>query len=206
MDLSKDEINLADTVDCYNFSQHQHHSFGLLKRCELATMLKLKRKFHSRKRRLNSASSSTAGSVSDLEDRVVMLCEDVPTESSFDSGSQSPGASFDRGSQSEEHESGSEPHIIHLSRDRRSYRQACYVEKEPTQTQKKCYIQTVMQVYESFPELKKLSYILCPQKCLSLWYLWVEMLCACAYMSSDCTYPAGKVHSQSLCLSCLWVK
>lgn len=125
-------------------------------------MLNLKRKFHS-KRRLNSASSSTAGSVSDLEDRVVMLCEDIPTENSFDSdrgslspgarscrGSQSPGARSSRGSQSEEHESGSEPHIFHLSRDRLSYRRACYVEREPPQAQREYYIQRVVQVYEYF--------------------------------------------------------
>lgn len=113
-------------------------------------MLNLNKKFHSRKRRLNSASSSTAGSVSDLEDRVVMLCEDIPVENSFDSGrgSNSIGARSSRDSQSEEHESGSEPHIIHLSRDRRSYRQACYVEREPRRPHKEYYIQRVVQVYE----------------------------------------------------------
>ncbi|XP_044190802.1 plectin a isoform X16 [Thunnus albacares] len=110
-------------------------------------MLKLKRKFHS-KRRLNSASSSTAGSVSDLEDRVVMLCEDIPAENSFDlgRGSLSPGAHSSRGSQSDEQESGSEPHIFHLSRDRLSYRQACYVEREPPRTQREYYVQRVVQV------------------------------------------------------------
>lgn len=112
-------------------------------------MLNIKRKFHS-KRRLNSASSSTAGSVSDLEDRVIMLCEDVPAESSFDSGrgSQSPGARLSRGSQNEEHESGMDPHLIRLSRDRLSYRRACYMEKEAPRAQKEYYIQRVAQVYE----------------------------------------------------------
>lgn len=112
-------------------------------------MMSLKRKFRP-KRRLNSASSSTAGSVSDLEDRVVMLCEDIPTENSFDSGqgSQSPGARSSRGSHSEEHESGSEPPIIHMSRDRLSYRQACYVEREPPKAHREYYIQRVVQVYE----------------------------------------------------------
>lgn len=114
----------------------------------VATMLKLKRKFSS-KRRLNSTSSSTAGSVSDAEDRVVMLCEDIPAESSFDSGrgSQSPGARSSRGSQSEEHESGTEPHIFHLSRDRLSYRQACYVERERPRGRKEYFIHSV-QEYE----------------------------------------------------------
>lgn len=125
----------------------------------ITTMLNLKRKFHS-KRRLNSASSSTVGSVSDLEDRVVMLCEDIPAENSFDSGrgSHSLGARSSRGSHSEEHESGSEPHIIHLSRDRRSYRQACYVEREPTPVYKEYYVQRVVQVYEylQFNVLEKL--------------------------------------------------
>ncbi|KAI4818180.1 hypothetical protein KUCAC02_011539, partial [Chaenocephalus aceratus] len=52
---------------------------------------------------LNSASSSTAGSASDLDDRVVMLCEDIPNESSFDScrGSTGPGARSGRGSRSD---------------------------------------------------------------------------------------------------------
>lgn len=41
-------------------------------------MLKLKKKFHSR-RRLHSASSSVVGgSITDLDDRVVMLCEEIP--------------------------------------------------------------------------------------------------------------------------------
>lgn len=114
----------------------------------VATMLNLKRRFHSRKKRLNSASSSTAGSLSDLEDRVVMLCEDVPAENSSDSGrgSRSPGVRSSRGSQSEGHESGSEPHIVHLSRDRLSYRQACYVEREPPRAHRG-FIQKRVQVY-----------------------------------------------------------
>lgn len=74
-------------------------------------MHSLKKKFRSSKRRLNSTSSSTQGSVSDLEDRVVMLCEDIPAESSsFDSGqgSQSPGkSSSSLGSQNREQEAGS---------------------------------------------------------------------------------------------------
>ena len=112
-------------------------------------MLKLKRRFSS-KRRLNSASSSTAGSVSDLEDRVVMLCEDIPNENSFDSGRGSAGlgARSSRGSQSEEHDS--EPHMGHLSRDRLSNRQACFVEQKPPRPHKEYYIQRVMQVYGSF--------------------------------------------------------
>lgn len=95
-------------------------------------MLTLKRKFHS-KRHLNSASSSTVGSVSDLEDRVVMLCEDVPTENSFDSGrgSQSPEAR----SHSEDRPSGSQPRILHLSR----HRQASYVTEEPAQAPRDHY-------------------------------------------------------------------
>lgn len=108
-------------------------------------MLSLKRKMS--KRRLNSASSSTAGSVSDLEDRVVMLCDDIPAERSFDSGrgSTSTRARSSRGSQSEEHEGGSPPQMVHLSRDRSSYRKACYVDRDPP---KGYYIQRVVQVYE----------------------------------------------------------
>ena len=85
-------------------------------------MHKLRRKFNSR-RRLNSASSSTAGSVSDLDDRVIMMCEDVPNErSSLDSGrgSRSLRARSSRGSQGEELD------WAPPGRDRRSYRQACY--------------------------------------------------------------------------------
>lgn len=110
---------------------------------ESARMYKLKRRFSS-KRRLDSTSSSTAGSVSDLEDRVIMLCEDVPNEDSFDSGlsSRSLGARSGRGSQSEEPESGSEPRLVRLSRDRR----ACYAQKDPWRDY---YVQRVVQVYES---------------------------------------------------------
>lgn len=82
-------------------------------------MYKLRKKFSS-KRRLNSASSSTAGSVSDLEDRVIMMCEDGPNQSRPDWDWSSS-----RGSRSE---SGSEPPVIHLSRDRLSNRQACCVD------------------------------------------------------------------------------
>lgn len=116
-------------------------------------MLKLRRKFHS-KRRLHSASSSTAGSASDLDDRVVMLCEDVPANgSSFDSGrgSQSPGQRSSRGSRGEERECGPEaPRVVHLSRERSSSRQACYAERErdPARPYREYYIQRVVEVYE----------------------------------------------------------
>ena len=53
----------------------------------------LKKRFKHRKRS-GSLVGSVTGSISDVEDRVVMLCEDVPSEgSSWDSGrgSQSPG-------------------------------------------------------------------------------------------------------------------
>lgn len=55
-------------------------------------MLSLKRRLSFRKRR--ASNSGTTGSVSDAEDRVVMLCEEIPSESSLDSGngSQSLGA------------------------------------------------------------------------------------------------------------------
>lgn len=150
VDLSQDEINLKAIVDLifffiYNFTHLDSFSAVNL---TVATMLNLKRRFHSRKRRLNSASSSTVGSLSDLEDRVVMLCEDFPAQNSSDSGrgSRSPEVRPGRGSQSEGHESGSEPHIIHLSRDRLSYRQACCVEREPPRAHRG-FIQTCVQVY-----------------------------------------------------------
>lgn len=57
-------------------------------------MQSLKKRFKNRKRR-GSLVGSMTGSVSDVEDRVVMFCEDIPSEgSSWDSGqgSQSPGA------------------------------------------------------------------------------------------------------------------
>lgn len=148
-------------------------------------MLSLKRKFRS-KRRLTSVSSSTAGSVSDLEDRVVMLCEDIPTENSFDSGrgSSSPGARFSRDSQSEDHESGSAPHIIHLSRDGLSYSQACYVELEPPRAQKEYYIQRVAQVYEYLFKCCVLEKLKCAEftlhsesSKLSYSLLFVDMRC-----------------------------
>ena len=64
-------------------------------------MKKLKRKFHSQ-RRLNSASSSVAGgSISDLHDRVVMQCDEIPfsaTTTTSTSTSTATDASLDRGS------------------------------------------------------------------------------------------------------------
>ncbi|CAG5956560.1 unnamed protein product [Menidia menidia] len=48
-------------------------------------MHKLRRKLHSR-RRLGSSSSSAAGSVGDLEDRVIMTCEEIPVQGSSDWG------------------------------------------------------------------------------------------------------------------------
>lgn len=108
-------------------------------------MLNLKRKFQSKRRR-SSASSSTAGSVSDADGRVVMLCEDVPNENSSEvfhnAGTRLRGSSL-----SEENESESEPSIFHLSRDRLSYRRACYVEREPAQHQREYYIQRVVKMY-----------------------------------------------------------
>lgn len=174
-------------------------------------MLKVKRKLSMKKRRLNSASSSTVGSVSDLEDRVVMLCEDVPNENSFDSGrgSNSAGARSSRGSQCDEHESGSEQRYIHLSRDRHSYRQACYVEREPTRAQTQYYIQRVVQVYEY---LFNLMLSLCPAVSFSQVFVGIRsafypwMLCACAYMLLDRTYPPGRVLSEGVCLSPLSIK
>lgn len=106
-------------------------------------------------RRLNSASSSTAGSVSDLEDRVVMLCEDIPTESSFDSGrgSYSVGARSSRGSHSEDQE----PHGFHQSRDRLSdrlsHRQISSEEREPAQAHREYYTQRVYEFF--FKSLRK---------------------------------------------------
>lgn len=76
----------------------------------IAKMSNLKRRGMYRKRCLNSSSNSTASTVSDLEDRVIMLCGDNPNKNSFDSGrgSYSPGAHFSRGSQNKGHKSGSE--------------------------------------------------------------------------------------------------
>lgn len=79
-----------------------------------------------------------------------MLCEDIPAENSFDSGrgSQSSGARSSRGSHSEEHESGSGPHILYLSRERLSCRQASYVMEEPMQAHREYYVQGDVHVYE----------------------------------------------------------
>lgn len=47
-------------------------------------LLNMKRRLSFKKRR--TGSSSTVASASDLEDRVVMFCEEIPSESSLDSG------------------------------------------------------------------------------------------------------------------------
>ena len=69
-------------------------------------MLSLKRRLSFRKRR--ASNSSTPGSVSDAEDRVVMVCEAIPSESSLDSGrgSQSPGACSNGDSYAAEDDTG----------------------------------------------------------------------------------------------------
>lgn len=82
-----------------------------------------------------------------------MLCEDVPAESSFDSGrgSQSLGARSSRGSHSEEHELGWAPHILHLSRERLSSREASFVIEEPMQVHREYHLQGDVHVYEYDP-------------------------------------------------------
>lgn len=104
-------------------------------------MLSLKKKYRSIKSSLNSPSSSTGGSLNDLENRVVMLCEEFPVEQSLDS--QNHGARSSQGSRCQGGTSESEPPVIHLSRDRLSYRKACYVEGEPNPG----FSQKVVQVY-----------------------------------------------------------
>lgn len=111
-------------------------------------MLSLKKKYRSIKSSLNSPSSSTGGSLNDLENRVVMLCEEFPVEQSLDSGhgSQNHRVRSSQGSRSQGGTSESEAPVIHLSRDRLSYRKACYVETEPNPTHKG-FSQKVVQVY-----------------------------------------------------------
>lgn len=128
------------------------------------TMWSLKKKFHRKKRHGSSASSSAHGSVSDLEDRVVMLCEDLPNESSYDSGSETLSqrstsrrstsrssmsrTSMSRSSQSGEQEPGMASYHPAISRDRLSYRQACYFEEVPTASQQGYYqVRRVQAVY-----------------------------------------------------------
>lgn len=114
-----------------------------------AAMLSLKKKYRSIKSSLNSPSSSTGGSLNDLENRVVMLCEEFPVEQSgLDSGqgSQNHRARSSQGSWSQGGTSESERPVIHLSRDRLSYRKACYVETEPNPAHKG-FSQKVVQVY-----------------------------------------------------------
>lgn len=74
-----------------------------------------------RKRR-RSSSSSVHGSLGDLEDRVIMLCENMPSERSFDSfESQSPEACSSVGSQSEEFELNKERWLSPVNRDKMAY-------------------------------------------------------------------------------------
>lgn len=97
-------------------------------------MLSLKRKLRTKKRR-SSSSSSAHGSVSDLDNRVVMLCENVPSEGSFDSDSQSPEARSSCGSQSGEFELSMDQRLSPVNRDKTSYRVAYYSEMVPAGTQ-----------------------------------------------------------------------
>lgn len=102
--------------------------------------LKKKKKFSFRKSR---SSLSSHGSVSDMEDRVVMLCEDVPSEVSFDSGQESisPGACSSSGSQSEDLEHGMGQRLSSLSKDGFSYRKVFVSETEVPWGQP-CYLLT----------------------------------------------------------------
>lgn len=65
-------------------------------------MLNMKRRLSLKKRRTNL--SSTVASVCDVEDRVIMVCEDIPSETSQDSGrgSQSSRDCSNRDSQTED--------------------------------------------------------------------------------------------------------
>lgn len=82
---------------------------------------------------------------------MVMLCEDVPSEASFDSGqgSISPGARSSGGSQSGDLEHGIERSLSNLSRDGFSYRKV-YVSDAELPWRQPCYLlsQTVHQPYE----------------------------------------------------------
>lgn len=125
-------------------------------------MWSLKKKFHRKKHHGSSASSSAHGSVSDLDDRVVMLCEDLPNESSYESSSETTSQrsmsrssvsrrSMSRSSQSGEQESGTASYHPAISRDRLSYRQACYFEEAPTASQQGYYqVRRVQAVYGYF--------------------------------------------------------
>lgn len=93
---------------------------------------------------------------------MVMLCEDVPSEASFDSGqwSISPGACSSGGSQSGDLEHGMEQRLSTLSRDGFSYRKVFLSDAELPWGQP-CYLlsQTVNQSYECFVFLVKKNYI-----------------------------------------------
>lgn len=113
-------------------------------------MFSLKRKLRRTKRH-SSSSSSTHGSVSDLDDRVVMLCESVLSEGSFDSESLSPEARSNCGSQSGEFELSTEEQLSPVNKV--SYRMAYYTDVVPAHvvpagTQAYYYTQRSSQVYE----------------------------------------------------------
>lgn len=111
------------------------------------SMLSLKRKLRTRKRH-SSSSSSSHGSVSDLDDRMVMLCENMPSEGSYDSESQSPEAHTSCKSQSGEFELSMEQQPSPEERDKMSYRMAYYTEMVPAGMQAYYYyIQRGCQVY-----------------------------------------------------------
>lgn len=84
---------------------------------------------------------------------MVMLCEDMPSEASFDSGqwSISPGACSSGGSQSGDLEHGMEQRLSTLSRDGFSYRKVFVSDAELPWGQP-CYLlsQRVNQLYECF--------------------------------------------------------
>ncbi|TSK31514.1 Plectin [Bagarius yarrelli] len=112
-------------------------------------MLSLKKKLRTRKRR-SSSSSSAHGSVSDVDDRVVMLCETVPSEEeSFDLESLSLDACSSCGSQSEKLglSLGTEERLSSVNRNKMSYQRACYMNVVPAGMQEYYYCtQTASQV------------------------------------------------------------
>lgn len=111
-------------------------------------MLSLKKKLRTRKRR-SSSSSSTYGSVNDLDDRVVMFCETMPSEGSFDSESLSPEVRSNCGSQSGDFELSTEERLSPVNSNKVSYRMAYYTDVVPAGTQAYYYnTQRSSQVYE----------------------------------------------------------
>lgn len=124
-----EQIRFSYVLQALNFGLHTWIGFRVKaeKTEHPASMLSLKKKL-GRKKRHTSSSSSTHASVSDLDDRVIMFCEDVPSEYSYECVSLNREARFNCASLSDDFGLNTEQHL-----NPQSYRKNYYTKVVPAE-------------------------------------------------------------------------